>query len=248
MSNKFNVGDIVKMHGDNLWEIKQLTPTENYIFFHWGNASRNPPESGRWHSEDESNPYSYNEPLDGRATMWRAAKATMKAEVGDVFSIALKDEYIVSKLLDGDRFYINTIRPKDDFNIGPYTLEYMLGLGYLMRKATETTQTPLDEQKVAKTEKTEKIAKKNKKKNYKNRPLYLAASKNGMTHKGIASKLNERNVNTFGNSVLQALSKYEDRFGKKLDLKDALMFKLVPHTVRTDKKTGKPRIGSEVKI
>jgi hypothetical protein len=79
------------------------------------------------------------------------------------------------------------------------------------------------------------------------RPLYLIASKNGMTHKGLASKVNERGVNTFGNSVTQALSKYEDRFGQQIDLDNAVCFKLVPVTIRKDSRSGKARLGREIK-
>jgi hypothetical protein len=92
------------------------------------------------------------------------------------------------------------------------------------------------------------IIKKNKrKKNTDYRPLYVVATKNGLTHKGIASKLNERGVNTFGNSVLHALSKWEDKFGGKIDLNEALVFKLVPHRIRLDKRNNKPRLGGVAK-
>jgi hypothetical protein len=84
------------------------------------------------------------------------------------------------------------------------------------------------------------------KKSFSKRPMYFVASKNGMTHKGLASKVNERKVDTFGNSITQALSKWEDKYGRKIDLKEAVVFKLVPHTIRLDKRNGRARIGSEI--
>jgi hypothetical protein len=79
------------------------------------------------------------------------------------------------------------------------------------------------------------------------RPLFLVATKNGMTHKGLASLVNKRKVDTFGNSVTHALSKWEDKFGDKIPLEDAVVFKLVPHTVRIDGKNGRARLGKEIK-
>lgn len=79
------------------------------------------------------------------------------------------------------------------------------------------------------------------------KPLFLVASRDGMTHKGLANMVNKRKVDTLGNSVTHALSKYEDKYGKKIDLKEAVVFRLVPYTVRTDKKNGRARIGSEIK-
>lgn len=81
----------------------------------------------------------------------------------------------------------------------------------------------------------------------KHKPLYLVASKEGMTHKGLANHVNRRSVNTFGNTVTHSLSLWEDRFGRKIDLKDAVVFKLVPHTVREDKRNGRARLGRKTK-
>lgn len=91
------------------------------------------------------------------------------------------------------------------------------------------------------------IKKNKKKKNTEHRPLYVVATKNGMTHKGLASRINQKGVNTFGNSVLHALSKWEDKFGGKIDLNEALVFKLVPYKIRIDKRNNKPRLGGIAK-
>lgn len=77
--------------------------------------------------------------------------------------------------------------------------------------------------------------------------LFLAASKDGMTFKGLANQVNARKIDTFGVNATQALSRYEDRFGKKLDPNEAVVFKLVPYTVRIDKKNGRMRIGHQIR-
>ena len=92
-----------------------------------------------------------------------------------------------------------------------------------------------------------KKSKKNKIKKFTKRPLYFVSSRNGMTHKGIVPAINKKGISRFGNSVTQALSKYEDQYGKKIDLNEAIVFKLIPHGIRTDKSTGKYRIGREIK-
>ena len=154
----------------------------------------------------------------------------MTATIGDIFTLMSaggETPYFEIASIQWPTFTLKALNDGQLFS--GYTIEQMLSYGYGHKKA-EPVKT-----------------KKNRKRSYKNRPLYLVASKNGMTHKGIASKVNERKVFQFGNSVTQALSKYEDRFGKKIDLKDALVFKLVPNTIRWDKRRNKARIGSEVK-
>lgn len=77
--------------------------------------------------------------------------------------------------------------------------------------------------------------------------MFFVSSKDGATHKRLVHHVNNRKIDHLGNSVQQAMSKYEDKFGKKIDPKEAIVWKLVPHTVRIDKKNNRFRIGSEIK-
>lgn len=76
--------------------------------------------------------------------------------------------------------------------------------------------------------------------------LYLASDAKGVTIKGLVNVINNRKVDTFGNSPLQALSKYEDKYGRKLTQENGVIWKLVPYKMRQDK-NGKVRVGREIK-
>jgi hypothetical protein len=82
---------------------------------------------------------------------------------------------------------------------------------------------------------------------YNNRKdLYLVTTKGGVTHKGIASVVNRRKLDTFGNSPTHALSVWEDKHGKKLDINKAVVWKMVPFQVRKQA-NGRYRVGREIK-
>lgn len=76
--------------------------------------------------------------------------------------------------------------------------------------------------------------------------LFFISSKEGKTHKRLASQVNKDAINHLGNSVTQAMSRFEDRFGKKIDPSQAIVWKLVPHSVRKEP-NGRFRIGREIK-
>lgn len=78
-------------------------------------------------------------------------------------------------------------------------------------------------------------------------PLYGVSTKGGLTFKGFANKVMERGGVVVGNTPLHALSNYEDRHGKKLSTKNAVIWKLTPYTLQVDGKNNKYRIGKEIK-
>src|SRR5574343_15879 len=81
-----------------------------------------------------------------------------------------------------------------------------------------------------------------------NKQLYIATTKGGMTHKGLANQLNKgKRLDYFGNSPTHALSNWENKHGKQLDIDNGIMWKLVPFEIRKDKRNGRYRIGREIK-
>ncbi len=78
--------------------------------------------------------------------------------------------------------------------------------------------------------------------------LYIATTKGGMTQKGLANQLNKgKRLDYFGNSPTHALSNWENKHGKQLDIDNGIMWKLVPFEIRKDKRNGRYRIGREIK-
>jgi len=78
--------------------------------------------------------------------------------------------------------------------------------------------------------------------------LYIATTKGGMTQKGLANQLNKgKRLDYFGNSPTHALSHWENKHGKQLDINNGIMWKLVPFEIRKDKRNGRYRIGREIK-
>lgn len=82
----------------------------------------------------------------------------------------------------------------------------------------------------------------------KHKQLYIATTKGGMTEKGLANQLNRgKRLDYFGNSPTHALSNWENKHGKQLDIDNGIMWKLVPFEIRKDKRNGRYRIGREIK-
>lgn len=85
-------------------------------------------------------------------------------------------------------------------------------------------------------------------KNRTGKQLYIATTKGGMTQKGLANQLNKgKRLDYFGNSPTHALSNWENKYGKQMDIDNGIMWKLVPFEIRKDKRNGRYRIGREIK-
>lgn len=76
--------------------------------------------------------------------------------------------------------------------------------------------------------------------------LYAVSTDNGIAAKGIIPAIKSRGFKGVGKSPTQALSAYEDVFGKQLDPNESIVWVMTPHKLRKQA-NGKYRIGREIK-